>query len=142
MDADSLYQERLLEHFRQPRHRRAPTPDERVVDGRNPACGDHILLAGTRLGEQVRELHYEAQGCALSIASASMMAEACAGREVPEIQRLLQQVEACLAEAPGTPVSLVGDLAALSSLRRYPMRSKCALLPWRALADWLVTPPA
>ena len=136
MDTDSLYQARILDHFRNPRNQRAPGPEDHPVDGFNPACGDKILLGGTREGDTVREIHYQAHGCALSVASASMLSEACAGLSAGEIKSLQVRVVAMLT-SPDATEELSGDLRSLISLRRFPMRHKCALLPWRAVLDWL-----
>lgn len=136
MDADDLYQNLILDHFRHPRNQRAPASGEVQADGFNPACGDKILLAGTLVADRVSEIHYQAHGCALSVASASLLSEACRDLTTLEVRALADRVTRMLAsDTPGVP--LPGDLAAMASIRRFPMRHKCALLPWRALVDWL-----
>ena len=136
MDADELYQSLILDHFRHPRHQRAPAADEVRAEGFNPACGDRILLAGTVEADRIAEVHHQVHGCALSVASASLLSEACRGLSQVEARALADRVTRMLAATEaGEP--LPGDLAALASIRRYPMRHKCALLPWRALVDWL-----
>lgn len=134
MDADALYQDIILGHFRQPRGRRVIGEQEPRVELLNPACGDKITLSARVESGRLAELGYAVQGCALCTASASLLHTACAGRAVDEVGPLCARVEHAL--ATGTPEGLEGDLAALSSVHRFPLRHKCALLPWKALRQW------
>jgi nitrogen fixation NifU-like protein len=137
VDSESLYQEVILDHFRRPRHQRELAPGELQVEGNNPVCGDRLSLTARLEGGHLAGIAWRARGCALSVASASLLAEACQGLPLAEARDLAARVEASLAAEPAPATSLPGDLAALTSVRRFPMRHKCALLPWRALLNLL-----
>lgn len=134
MDGESLYQEIILDHHRHPRRGGelvAPTT-EAVLD--NPFCADRIHLALTMEDDRIAAISQKTQGCALSRASASLMAETVAGMTLAEVAALEARLRAMLSEAR-QPVSLEewGELAALSGVHRFPQRLPCALLAWNAL---------
>ena len=126
-----LYQEVILEHGRRPRnHRRleAPTHEAR---GDNPMCGDRVKLQ-LRLAEgAIAEAGFEARGCAVSIASASLMSEAVRGLS-PEAARALAAHFREMARSGVVPPGLEA-LAPLAGVHEFPSRVKCATLPWHAL---------
>lgn len=129
-----LYQEVVLEHKRAPRnfgHLAHPTHQAR---GTNPACGDRIEVELQLHGGRVQDIRFTGQGCAICMASTSMMTEAVKGREVAEASALQQHFRAVLTggELPeGAPP--LGKLVSLAGVRQYPSRIKCALLGWHAL---------
>jgi nitrogen fixation NifU-like protein len=134
-DVRDLYQDIILRHSRQPLHmRRLETFDTKAL-GDNPMCGDRCEV---RLrfapGGEIAELGYEARGCAISMASADLMAEAAAGRPNAEIRDLADDFFAMV--RTGTTTDAHGALEALkplSGVSEYPSRIKCATLPWAAL---------
>jgi nitrogen fixation NifU-like protein len=134
MDEEALYQEIILDHHRHPRRRGeldAPTA-KAVLD--NPFCADRIHLALTVEEGRIAAIHQNTQGCALSRASASLMAETVAGMTLAEVAALEARLRAMLSKDE-QPVSLEewGELAALSGVHRFPQRLPCALLAWNAL---------
>ena len=136
-----LYQELVLEHKRAPRHfghLDAPTHQAR---GTNPQCGDDLRVELRVEDGQLRDIAFSGQGCAICVASASMMSEAVIGRDVAAAAALQQRFRAVLtgeAEAEGANL---GKLISLAGVRRYPSRIKCALLGWHALMHALTDEP-
>ena len=134
MDLDALYQDIILDHYRNPRHY-GPIPDADVlVDEENPLCGDHIRLAATVADGRIGSIRFDGQGCAISMASTSMMAEALAGVTVDDARRLIDRVLAGLRGDAPLDIDAAGDVAALEGVKRFPMRVKCATLGWHAIA--------
>ncbi|WP_409456796.1 Fe-S cluster assembly sulfur transfer protein SufU [Pulveribacter sp.] len=130
---NDLYQEVVLEHKRAPRnfgHLAQPTHQ---AEGTNPSCGDRIAVQLRLDGSQVQDIRFTGQGCAICMASTSMMTEAVKGRDVEAAQALQQHFRAVLTgeEEPGE--APLGKLVSLAGVRRYPSRIKCALLGWHAL---------
>jgi nitrogen fixation NifU-like protein len=130
MSEDELYQRLILEHAR----REAPLPaGARRASLDNPFCGDAVTV-GVRLEDgRVAELGYEIEGCAIARASASMMAEAVRGLDAAEVGALAARLDALL-RGEAAPL---GPLEALSGVARYPVRRRCATLPWEALREAL-----
>lgn len=129
-----LYRQAVLEHSRHPRHFGRPGRVDREAEGNNPLCGDRLTVYLALDGERIAEAAFEGVGCAICIASASIMAERASGRPIAELRdetgRVLE------AFAPGDraeEIELAGEMAALGSVRDYPSRRKCAALPWRTL---------
>ena len=128
-----LYQELVLEHKRKPRHfghLDAPTGKAR---GHNPQCGDDLQVEVQVEDGRLRDIAFSGQGCAICIASASMMSEALVGRDVETAQQLQQRFRAVLTGDASPEEVDLGKLISLSGVRRYPSRIKCALLGWHAL---------
>ncbi|MBC7791180.1 MAG: SUF system NifU family Fe-S cluster assembly protein [Anaerolineae bacterium] len=135
----TLYQEMILDHYRRPRNR-APLPDASItVERNNPLCGDLIQLSLAFDGEIVRAAVWRGQGCSISSASASMMTQAIAGRTFGHARTIAARFGAMLSgDRAAADDELLGDLRALSAVARYPMRIKCALLPWSALEEGML----
>jgi nitrogen fixation NifU-like protein len=141
---DELYREVILDHYRNPRHRgrlEAPTAH---AEGQNPLCGDEVFLDLVVEDGTVEAVGVKGQGCSISQASASMMADAVAGRTVEEVEglagrfRAMMDIEAGDAGIDqGRPGEALGDLEALQGVRRFPVRIKCANLPWTTLSEAL-----
>lgn len=131
-----LYQDLILDHTRQPRNFHDLPQANRRAEGHNPLCGDRISLAVDVADGTIREAAFEGSGCAISVASASMLTEAVTGKSIEEVRRLLgaflAQTAGTAAEAGGAEVDL-GKLKAFAGVREFPMRVKCATLAWRAL---------
>jgi nitrogen fixation NifU-like protein len=130
---DQLYQEMVVEHKRAPRHfgtLAAPTHEAR---GRNPQCGDDVDVQ-LRLEEgRIADIAFDGQGCAICIASASMMTEAVIGRDIDTARALQQRFRAVLTGQAEPEGAQLGKLVSLAGVSRYPSRIKCALLGWHAL---------
>jgi nitrogen fixation NifU-like protein len=133
-ELDDLYQEILLDHYKRPRNFGPLAGADRDADGHNPLCGDrvhvHVKLDGDKLGE----VRFEGSGCAISTASASMMTEAVRGKSRAEIEELWNRFHAGVTgETDAGALEALGELAALSGVRAFPMRVKCATLAWHTL---------
>ncbi len=135
-----LYQQVLLDHYRSPRHFGRPAGAEREAEGFNPLCGDRVKVYVDVEEGVIRALGFEGSGCAISTASASLMAEALQGRRIEEFERLFAAFRATVTGgAPDREVDL-GKLAALAGVAEFPMRVKCATLAWHALEAALHSP--
>ena len=135
---DELYREILLDHYRHPRHRGRLEAPTATSHGHNPLCGDEVDLSLRLRAGELEQVAFDGQGCSISMASASMMAEEVAGRPLDEVHDLISRFRALLVE--GKDPSDLGDLEdleALSGVRKYLARVKCAMLPWVALEDGL-----
>jgi len=130
--ARDLYEEVILEHNRHPRHYpENPPGSTHHGHGFNPLCNDDIEVHLKVEDGVVREAGFEGAGCAVAIASASLMTEAIRGKSVAEAQTLFGNVHRMLAE-DGAPTD-VGKLRVLQGVKEFPMRVKCATLPWHTL---------
>jgi nitrogen fixation NifU-like protein len=134
---DELYRDIILDHYRNPRNKGDLDPADVNVSANNPLCGDEVTITA-RLGdggETVTELHFSGRGCSISQASASMMAEEIEGKPLPEALKLINRFkEMMLAEGEAEGL---GDLEALQGVKKYPVRIKCAVLPWNSLLQGL-----
>ena len=135
-----LYQELVVEHKRAPRHfgtLAAPTHSAR---GHNPQCGDDLQVELNVDDGRVRDIRFHGQGCAICIASASMMTEAVLGHDIAAAQALQQRFRAVLTGQLEPEAAELGKLVSLAGVHRYPSRIKCALLGWHALMHALAEP--
>lgn len=134
---EDLYREIILDHYRNPRHKGVLPAPALKVEGANPLCGDQLILSLSEKEGKISDLRVKAVGCSISTASASMMAEAVQGKSLSEIDSIIKQFKAMMLEKNGQPDSDtdLGDLEALEGVRKYPVRIKCALLPWNTLFE-------
>lgn len=130
---DDLYQDVVLEHKRSPRHFGALAAPTHEARGRNPQCGDDVRVQLRVAGDRVEDIGFQGQGCAICIASASMMSEAVLQQDVAAVRALHERFRAVLTGQAEPEESHLGKLVSLASVRRYPNRIKCALLGWHAL---------
>ena len=133
MDLKDLYRDVIVDHNRNPRNFR-PMPDaDRHAEGFNPLCGDRLTLYVKLDGERIADVSFQGSGCAISVASASLLTESVKGRTVLEAEQLFGRMHELLTrEGDADPASL-GKLAALSGVREFPARVKCASLCWHTL---------
>ncbi len=137
-DLRDLYGDVLLDHSRSTRNRRPLSPPAACAEGDNPLCGDRVRFFVRVDADMIVDASYEGSGCAISLASASLAADAVRGRRASEAIELSDRLLAALTGAdPETDATaaLTDDLAALSGIRAYPMRVKCATLAWRAMRE-------
>ena len=133
-DLDALYQEIILDHNRRPRNYGELAGADRSVAGRNPLCGDEMTVWVKVEGDRIADAKFVAQGCAVSKASASLMTMAVKGKTRGEAEELFERVHKLVTgklsedERKG-----MGPLAALGGVAKFPIRVKCASLPWHAL---------
>jgi nitrogen fixation protein NifU and related proteins len=131
-DLNELYQEVILDHCRKPRNFRAPAGPFRAAEGRNPLCGDHFTVYLQMEGEVIRELCFEGSGCCISKASASMMTGRLKGQTAEQARAIFSQYHLLVTTGQGDEEAM-GKLRAFASVHHFPMRVKCAILPWHAM---------
>lgn len=133
MDLKDLYRDVIVDHNRSPRNFRR-IADGRSQEGFNPLCGDKLTVYVKLEGEKIADLSFEGSGCAISVASASLMTERLKGKTRSDALKLFDAMHELLTSsaAPADTESL-GKLAALSGVREYPSRVKCASLCWHTL---------
>ena len=136
MNLESMYQEVILDHYKNPQHAGLRDPFEAEVHHVNPSCGDELTLRIhlSSDGETVEDVSYHAEGCSISQASTSVMAEEIVGKPIGEAFKKLQAVEEMITSR-GTvegDAELIGDGVAFSGVAKFPARVKCALLGWKA----------
>ncbi|MBE2180390.1 MAG: SUF system NifU family Fe-S cluster assembly protein [Chthoniobacterales bacterium] len=128
-----LYQEIILDHNRRPRNYRDMPECTCSAEGNNPLCGDEVKVF-VRVDEgKLSDVSFLGQGCAISKASASLMTAKTRGRSGAEARNLATEVRTMLLGPEEAPPSGLGDIVALSGVRKFPARIKCAMLPWHAL---------
>ena len=145
MSLNELYREVILDHYRAPRHHDHLEAPDASAEGNNPLCGDEVTVELKLDGDVVREIGAIGVGCSISQASASMMTEAVVGKEREEIEDVVRKFKAMMdiEESdediidPDRPGAALGDLEALQGVRKFPVRIKCADLPWITLQQAL-----
>jgi nitrogen fixation NifU-like protein len=131
-ELQELYQEVILDHNRRPRNFRV-LEGGRTAEGFNPLCGDHFTLYLKVDGGVIADVSFQGSGCAISKASASLMTESVKGKSVIDAARLFERFQQMITAPPDTPVDPLGKLEALAGVRQFPIRVKCASLPWHTL---------
>ena len=134
MDLKDLYRDVIVDHNRNPRNFGKLEPADAHADGHNPLCGDRLTLYVNLDSDRISEVKFHGSGCAISMASASLLTEAVKGKSRSEVTSLFNDVHALLTqyESVSDP-SKLGKLAALSGVREFPARVKCASLCWHTL---------
>lgn len=132
-----LYQEIILDHNKRPRNFRELPGCTCQAEGLNPLCGDEVKVFVHVVDGKLSDVAFQGQGCALSRASASMMTGKTKGKTEEEARGLSAQVREMLLGPEGETPRELGDLAALSGVRKFPTRIKCAMLPWHTLESAL-----
>jgi len=133
MDLKELYREVILDHNKSPRNYGRLDPADASAAGHNPLCGDRLNITLRLDGDKLADVRFEGQGCAISVASASMMTEAVRGKSRAEFTRLYDEVHQLLTHAGSPPPAHLGKLAALGGVSEFPARVKCASLCWHTL---------
>ncbi len=132
-----LYQEVILDHSKRPRNVGALDQANGVAEGVNPLCGDQAKVYVRVEDGVVKDVRFEGRGCSISTASASMMTEAVKGRTTEEAEALFERFHALITAAPDQAAANLspelGKLAAFSGVCEFPIRVKCASLPWHTL---------
>jgi len=133
MDLKELYRDLILDHNRHPRNFGPLAGASHHAEGHNPLCGDRLSLEVVLEGERIADIRFQGSGCAISTASASLMTEAVKGKDRANARQLFDKVRALLTQPEGSPDASLGKLAALSGVREFPARVKCASLCWHTL---------
>ena len=141
MDVDALYQEIILDHYKNPQHEGLREPYEAEVHHVNPTCGDEVTLRVHLDGETVADVSYAAEGCSISQAAASVMAELLIGKPVVEAMGIHDEF-LTLMQGKGQvdpDEEVLEDGIAFAGVAQFPARIKCALLSWMAWKDATTT---
>jgi nitrogen fixation protein NifU and related proteins len=137
MDLKDLYRDVILDHNKRPRNFGVLAPPAIGAKGHNPLCGDQLTVYVDLVDGVIRDVKFEGTGCAISVASASLMTEAVKGLDTAAFARLHARVHEVLTQHDAEVPADLGKLAALGGVREYPARVKCASLSWRTLESAL-----
>lgn len=133
---DSMYQEVILDHYKNPQHKGLRDPFQAEVHHVNPSCGDELTLRVqlSADGNTVEDVSYDAVGCSISQASTSVMAEEIIGKSLKEANEKLAEFEKMITSRgkEDGDEDIIGDGVAFAGVSQYPARVKCALLGWKA----------
>ena len=147
MDLKDLYQQLILDHGKNPRNLGKFVNFNKDAKGHNPLCGDkvHVYL---KLDEnkKISDIKFEGEGCAISMASASIMTELMKNKEEPEVKELIDDFLKMIKDSPELSSKIISEdektkLMSLSGVKKYPMRVKCATLPWHTLVSAMTDKP-
>ena len=133
MDLKELYRDVILDHNKRPRNFGKIEPSDTHADGHNPLCGDRLTVWLRLKDNRIEDIRFEGKGCAISTASASLMTEAVKGKDRETVQSLYGRIHSLLTQQDAVPDASLGKLAALSGVREFPARVKCASLCWHTL---------
>jgi len=129
-----LYQQVILERYKKPRNRGKTSPVDRYQKGHNPSCGDTIELTLhlNEAGDRIEDIKFEGEGCAISMASADLMADALRGKTPAEAMNLIQTFQLMMKGEAEFPTEL-RKLNVMQGVAQFPVRIKCANLSWHTL---------
>jgi nitrogen fixation NifU-like protein len=136
-ELDELYRDIILDHYRNPRRRGSLASPTTSHEGLNPLCGDEVTVELLLDGDRVADVAYKGSGCSISQSSASMMTEAIYGKPLDDVKRLSESFTAMMRGEENVDPESLGDLEALSGVRKFPVRVKCATLAWHTLEEAL-----
>ncbi len=144
MSLEDLYREVILDHYRNPRRQGTLDDADAHAEGQNPLCGDEVAIDVKLDGDTIAAVAIDGQGCSISQASASMMADAIVGKSLSEVSKMTHDFKQMMGiddgdnpVDPERPGSVLGDLEALQGVRKFPVRIKCADLGWTTLEEAL-----
>ena len=147
MDLKDLYQEIILDHGKNPRNLGKFENFNKDAKGHNPLCGDkvHIYLKVDE-NKKISDIKFEGHGCAISMASASIMTELMKDKDEKDVNELIEDFLKMIKDNPDLKSNLISEddktkLMSLSGVKKYPMRVKCATLPWHTLISAMTNKP-
>jgi len=130
-DLNDLYQAIILDHNKRPRHYGVLTNATHVAEGYNPLCGDRIEVFLQLSGDQIEAIQFGCASCAICKASASIMAQALVGQSISVGESIQEYVSRIIkTDTKISTIDVRGEIVALSGVRNFPARIKCATLPW------------
>ncbi len=133
-EINELYQELILDHSKSPRNFRVLEAPDRKAEGYNPLCGDRITLYFQMAGDRIREITFQGLGCAICKASTSLMTVELKGKLKKEAEEVFRNFHAMLTgQEKNFDKAKLGKLAVFSGVSEFPVRVKCATLPWHTL---------
>ncbi len=136
-ELDELYRDVILDHYRSPRHKGSLPSPTISREGLNPLCGDEVTIDLGLKGDIIAEVAFHGSGCSISQSSASMLTEAVLGKTLDEAEALFRDFTAMMQGSNQVDPEALGDLEAMSGVRKFPVRVKCATLAWHTLAEAL-----
>jgi nitrogen fixation NifU-like protein len=129
-ELQEIYRQRVLDHSKQPHNFHRPEKTTHKAIGFNPLCGDKISVYLQLDGERITDAAFEGTGCAISIASASMMTDAIRGQTTAEIQDVITAAHSIFTQGASQGLAALDEVEALAGVSQYPSRIKCAALAW------------
>lgn len=141
---DELYKEIILDHYRKPQGREPLEHVDYKADGMNPLCGDEVILSLQLKNGKIDKVHIEGHGCSISVASGSMLADILKGKTIDEAKEISKSLKSMMHDKTSSKNGKkekekdMGDLESLSGIKKFPVRIKCALLPWTTFEEALV----
>ena len=134
-ELSELYQQVILDHNKKPRNFRKLEQANHSAEGYNPLCGDHLTIYLDVEGDAVKEIAFEGSGCAISKAAASMMTQAVKGKSREQAEELFTEFHSMVTGEldEETEENKLGNLKIFAGVREFPVRVKCATLPWHTL---------
>jgi nitrogen fixation NifU-like protein len=137
MQLDNLYQEVILDHYKNPQNKALASDNDAQVHHVNPSCGDEVTLGVKLDGEKVASINWEGVGCSISQASTSIMSDLLTGKSLKEATAISEEFLQLMQSKGGIEGNpdVLEDAVALSGVSKYPARIKCALLGWMAFKD-------
>jgi len=132
-DIKDLYQEVIVDHNRSPRNFGKLDDADKTLEGFNPLCGDKLTLYLKTDGNTIDDISFDGSGCAISVASASLMTDAMKGKTLQEADDLFNDFHDLITTDKEADLEELGKLAALAGVKAYPARVKCASLCWHTL---------
>ncbi|WP_028973787.1 Fe-S cluster assembly sulfur transfer protein SufU [Spirochaeta cellobiosiphila] len=135
---DDLYKEIILENYKSKKHRGSIEAATLELEGANPLCGDDITLYFQVEDGIVTETKFEGSGCSICMASTNLLCSSLEGRSIKDVEGIITQFKGMLLdnETPNFPEE-ISDLEALEGVKNYPVRIKCAVLPWNTATDMI-----
>jgi len=132
-DLKDLYQEVIVDHNRNPRNFGKLDNADKKLEGFNPLCGDRLTLYLKINDDQIDDISFDGAGCAISVASASLMTDAMKGKSIEEAESIFNEFHELVTNEDEIDFDKMGKLAVLAGVRNYPTRVKCATLCWHTL---------
>ncbi len=134
-ELSELYQQVILDHNKKPRNFRKIENANHTAEGYNPLCGDQLTIYVNVAGDAVQEIAFEGSGCAISKAAASMMTQAVKGKTREQTKELFKEFHSMVTGEldEETEENSLGNLKIFAGVRDFPVRVKCATLPWHTM---------
>ena len=137
-DIKDLYQEIIVDHNRNPRNFGVIADADKTMEGFNPLCGDKLKLYIKTDGQNISDIAFDGTGCAISVASASLMTDAMKGKSIDEAETLFNNFHSLITTENEIDSDHLGKLAVLAGVKNFPARVKCASLCWHTLRSALI----
>jgi len=134
---DELYREVILDHFKNSTHSGELSDAQIRAEGNNPLCGDEMTFYLKLANGKVAQARFTGKGCAISQAAASMLSQQLEDKTLDEIRRIIEAMKGLMQGQEPDPTLDLGDLEALSGVRKFPVRVKCAALSWNVVEQGL-----